>query len=100
MFLKIRQPINPISLFLNPRQNKIFISEGGSPELPNTRIKIVSVKDHANNCTDLQVLVERQKYNIPLPLTQCIPEDVKKQGPHYGGNLSPTADKDVYKLWK
>jgi hypothetical protein len=66
--------------------------------LPNTRIKIVSVTDHANDCIDLLVSVERQNYNLSHPSTHCMPEGVEKQVPNRGNNLSPTADEEVYKL--
>jgi hypothetical protein len=49
-------------------------------------------------CTDLLVLVERQKYNLPHPSTQCMPEGVEKQVPNHGNNLSPTTNEEVYKL--
>jgi hypothetical protein len=66
------------------------------PLFPKTRIKIANVRDHANDCTDL--VVERQKYNLPHPSTQCMPEDVEKQVPNRGNNLSPTADEEIYKI--
>ena len=68
------------------------------PVLPNTRTKIVSVRDHANDCTDRLVLVERQKYNLSHPSAQCMPEGVEKQVPNHGSNLSPAADEEVYKF--
>jgi len=68
------------------------------PILPNTRITIVNVRDHANDCTDLLVLVERQKYNLPHPSTQCTPEGVEKHVLNRANNLSPTADEVLYKL--
>jgi len=55
----------------------------------------VNVRDHANDRTDLLVLVERQKYNLPHSSTQCMPEGVGKQAPNHGSNLSPTADEEV-----
>ena len=59
----------------------------------------MSVRDHANDCTDILALVERQKYNLPHPSTQYMPEGVEKQVPNHGSNLSPMADED-YKFFK